>query len=40
MFNLGTRYAWTEKLSTCATVEYIYAVNDTSIPVPYAAGPV
>lgn len=31
--NLGTRYAWTPKFSTCATVEYVYALNATSIPV-------
>ena len=39
MFDLGTRYAWTAKLSTCGTVEYIHGVNDTSIPVPYTGGP-
>ena len=37
MVNLGTRYAWTPKFSTCATFEYIHAVNDTSIPVRHPA---
>ncbi len=31
--NLGTRYAWTPRFSTCASFEYVHAVNDTSIPV-------
>jgi hypothetical protein len=38
LFDLGTRYAWTSRLSTCATVEYVHSSNDTSIPVPYTGG--
>ena len=39
VFNLGTRYAWTPRLSTCATFEYVHAANDTGIPVtPTTAG--
>ena len=36
--NLGARYAWTPKLSTCAEFEYVYALNATSIPVAAGGG--
>ncbi len=36
--NLGTRYAWTEKFSTCANFEYVYGENESSIPVAGGGG--
>ena len=32
--NLGTRYAWSPKLSTCATFEYVHGVNASNITPP------
>ena len=36
--NLGTRYAWTPQFSTCAEVEYVYGVNESTINAPGTGG--
>jgi hypothetical protein len=38
VIDFGARYAWTCKLSTCATFEYVHGLNQTSIPVAPGGG--